>query len=72
MDFKSLRENLEEKKANIPSSEKKIFDKKIKRVPVIITKGNKGYTVYIEGDKLDTYRSQGEAEKMAKEFVDEL
>lgn len=71
MDFKEFRGQLEEK-VKIPSSEKKVYDKKINRVPVVITKSSGGYTVYIDGDKLDTYKTQKEAERTAKEFVDQL
>jgi hypothetical protein len=27
------------------------------------------FTTYIDNEKLDSYRSQGEAEKMGKEFI---
>lgn len=54
--FEELRENV-------------VFNKKIGRVPVkIIKKGNK-FETHIDGDKLDSYASKAEAEKMAKEFV---
>ena len=46
-----------------------IFNKKINRVPVKITKEMNRFVVYIDGDRLDAYRSQKEAKKMAKEFV---
>ena len=38
-------------------------------VPVKITKEKNDFVVYIDGDRLDSYKSQKEAEKMAKEFV---
>jgi len=46
-----------------------IFNKKIDRVPVKITKEMNRFVVYIDNDRLDAYRTQREAEKMAKEFV---
>tara|TARA_B100000900_G_C20510874_1_gene687926 strand:- start:303 stop:515 length:213 start_codon:yes stop_codon:yes gene_type:complete len=46
-----------------------IFNKKIDRVPVKITKEMNKFVVYIDNDRLDAYRTQREAEKMAKEFV---
>lgn len=46
-----------------------IFNKKIDRIPVKITKEMNRFVVYIDNDRLDAYRSQREAEKMAKEFV---
>ena len=54
--FEDLRENV-------------VYDKKINRVPVkIVKKGNK-FDAFVDGDKLDSYASQKEAEKMAAEFV---
>jgi hypothetical protein len=46
-----------------------VFNKRIDRVPVMIHKEKNMFVVYIDGDRLDAYRSQKEAEKMAKEFV---
>jgi len=46
-----------------------IFNKKINRIPVMIHKERNGFVVYIDGDRLDAYKTQREAEKMAKEFV---
>lgn len=51
-----------------PSGET-IFNKKIDRIPVKITKEKNRFVVYIDNDRLDAYRTQREAEKMAKEFV---
>ena len=62
--FKELREKLGRR----PSGEM-IFSKKIDRIPVMIHKEKSGFVVYIDGDRLDSYRSQKEAERMAKEFV---
>lgn len=50
-------------------SSKSVFDKKIHRIPVSIHPQAGGFVVSIDGDKLDTYKTQKEAEKMAKEFV---
>ena len=46
-----------------------IMNTKIDRIPVKITKEMNRFVVYIDGDRLDAYRNQKEAEKMAKEFV---
>ena len=46
-----------------------VFDKKINRVPVKITKDRNMFVVYIDNDRLDDYKTQREAEKMAKEFL---
>jgi len=62
--FQSLREKLDRH----PSG-KMVFDKKIDRVPVMIHKEVGGYVVYIDGDRLDSYKTQQQAERMAKEFV---
>ena len=45
------------------------MNKKIDKIPVKITKEMNKFVVYIDNDRLDAYRSQREAEKMAKEFV---
>lgn len=62
--FKNLREKLDRH----PSG-KMVFDKKINRVPVMIHKEKSDFVVYIDGDRLDSYNTQQEAEKMAKEFI---
>ena len=62
--FKQLREKL-----NRQPSGQNVFDKKIDRVPVKINKEKAGFVVYIDGDRLDAYKNQREAEKMAKQFV---
>lgn len=46
-----------------------VVNTKIDRIPVKITKEKNDFVVYIDGDRLDSYKSQKEAEKMAKEFV---
>jgi len=46
-----------------------VYDKKIGGSTVMIHKDNKGYVLYIDGEKLDTYKSQKEAEKMGAEFI---
>jgi len=46
-----------------------VYNKKINRVPVKIEKKLNKFIAYVDGDKLDTYSSQQEAEKMAAEFV---
>lgn len=62
--FRSLRELAGRK----PSGQS-VFDKKIDSVPVKITKELNGFVVYIDGDRLDSYKTQQQAEKMAKEFI---
>ena len=48
---------------------KMVFNKKIKGVKVIIHKERSGFVAYIDGDRLDVYKSQKEAEKAANEFM---
>ena len=61
--FKQLRE-----KRGHPDGEM-VFNKKIARIPVMIHKEKSGFVVYIDGDRLDSYKTQREAENMAKQFV---
>ena len=44
---------------------KKVFDKKMKGIRVMIHKERNGFVAYIDGDRLDVYKSQREAEKAA-------
>jgi len=46
-----------------------VYDKKMAGVKVQIAQEKKGFTVYLDGDKLDTYKSQKEAETAASEFI---
>ena len=62
--FKSIRELA----GRHPAGEM-VFSKKINRIPVMIHKEKNVFVVYIDGDRLDGYKTQREAEKMAKEFV---
>lgn len=59
---------LKEKLGRHPSGQM-VFNKKIDNVPVMIHQEKAGFVVYIDGDRLDAYKTQREAEKMAKEFV---
>ena len=62
--FTQLREKLQRR----PSAQE-VFNKKIDRIPVKINKERAGFVVYIDGDRLDAYKTQKEAEKMAQQFV---
>ena len=48
---------------------KHVFDKKIKGIQIIIHKDLGKFVAYVDGDRLDAYNSQKEAEKAATEFV---
>lgn len=64
--FKQIRE-----KKKMPPGEH-VFSKKVNKHTVMIHKDNKGFVVYIDGEKLDTYRTQKEAEKMGTTFAKEM
>ncbi len=46
-----------------------VKDFKVDRVPVKIQKDKNKFVTYVDGDKLDVYKSQAEAEKAATQFV---
>mgnify|MGYP003626952467 CR=1 FL=1 len=66
--FKFLKEAIKKK---MPAGEH-VFSKKVEKTRVMVHKDIKGFTVYIDGEKLDTYRSQKEAEKMGVQFAKEM
>lgn len=67
--FEEFRSTLSEKSAPKGNT---VMKSKIKGYDVVVNKDKEGFTVYIDGDKLDSYKSKKEAEKMAKSFIDEL
>ena len=48
---------------------KVVFNKKIGRIQVMVYQERNGFVAYVDGDRLDRYRSKNEAEKAASEFV---
>ena len=48
---------------------KMVFNKKMKGIKVMIHKEKNGFVAYIDGDRLDVYKSQKEAEKAINEFM---
>lgn len=60
--FKEIRE------AKMPTG-KPVSDMKFQGVPIEVHKKGSKFIAYVDGDELDSYKSQQEAEKMAKEFV---
>ena len=56
------------------SKGKVVFKKKINRIDVAITKetGRLPFVAYIDGDKLDAFKNQKDAEKSAMETIKEL
>lgn len=51
---------------------KVVLNKKMNRVPVRVEQDSKGFHVYIDGDFLDTFKTQKEAENTAQTVVKEL
>ena len=62
--FSQIRELTGRKPAGI-----NVFNKKIKGVSVMVYKDQGSYVTYVDGDRLDAYSSQKEAEKAGLEFV---
>jgi hypothetical protein len=46
-----------------------VVNKKLGRIQVMVYKEQNGFVAYIDGDRLDRYRSKREAEKAATEFI---
>jgi hypothetical protein len=71
--MKTYKELLSELKGRKPKGDV-VFDKKVKKLPVLITKekGSLPFVVYIDGDRLDAFKSQKDAEKSAMQVVKEL
>ena len=68
--FKEIRERKKTPKGETVFSSK--AGGRISKVSVSIVKEPKGFSVYIDGDKLDTFKSQSEAMKALKSPVKEL
>jgi len=66
--YKQLKEAVKKK---MPPGEH-VFSKRVNKANVMVHKDKKGFVVYIDGEKLDTYRSQREAEKMGVQFAKEM
>ena len=49
-----------------------MFSKKVNKHTVMIHKVPKGFSVYIDGDMLDTFKKQSEAEKAGITFAKEF
>lgn len=46
-----------------------VMNKKFGRIQVMIYKDRNDFVTYIDGDRLDSYRTKKEAEKAASEFI---
>jgi hypothetical protein len=49
-----------------------LVNKRVGRIKIQVYKERNGYVTYIDGDRLDSYKSQKEAEKAASEFIKAL
>lgn len=54
------------------AKDKAVFKKKMSGYPVVITKTAKGFHLTIDGDSVDTFKSQKEAETTAKQVLKDL
>lgn len=54
------------------AKDKAVFKKKMSGYPVVITKTAKGFHLAIDGDSVDTFKSQKEAESTAKQVLKDL
>jgi len=62
--FAALRESMNKK----PSG-KSVYSATLDGVKVVINNEKNSFVVYIDGDKLDGYKSEKEAKDMAKQFI---
>jgi len=46
-----------------------VVNKKVGRIQIMVYKERNGFVAYVDGDRLDIYRSKAEAEKAATEFI---
>lgn len=64
-------QQIREKRGKMPPGDH-VFDKKVNRHQVMVHKNKGKFDVYIDGDKLDTFKSQKEAEKAGITFAKEF
>jgi len=46
-----------------------VVNKKLGRIQVMVYKERNGFVAYIDGDRLDIYKTKNEAEKAATQFI---
>ena len=46
-----------------------VYNKKINKVSLIIQRERNLFVVYVDSERLDSYKTQREAERMGKEFI---
>ena len=65
---KTLKNILERlSKTRLPGDQ--VFTKRLGKNHIVIQKVKNAFVVYIDGEMLDSYKTQREAEKMGKEFI---
>ena len=73
--MKTYKDLLSELAGRKPEGEV-VFNKKVNRIPIKIVKddklGNTPFVAYVDGDRLDAFKSQKDAEKSAIKVVKEL
>jgi len=75
--YKEILSELKErkKKFGVLDQGELVLNKKINRIPVQIykqSKGNLPFVAYVDGDKLDAFKSQKDAEKSVNKVIKEL
>ena len=69
--FNQIRQSLKEA-IKLASGEKEVKSMKVgkgKKFPAVITKKGSAFIAYIDGDKLDQFKNQKEAEKAIMDFT---
>jgi hypothetical protein len=46
-----------------------MVSKKLGRIQIMVYKERNGFVAYVDGDRLDRYKTKAEAEKAATEFI---
>lgn len=46
-----------------------VVNKKLGKIQIMVYKDRNQYVAYVDGDRLDAYKSEKEAEKAATEFI---
>ena len=49
-----------------------VFSKKMGKYPVVINKDKKGYSAFIDGDFLDTFKTESDAMRAIKQMLKAL
>ena len=73
MKFKNFRQSLIEassKSASVEQEVKKFKVGKTKKYDAVVAQKGKEFIAYIDGDKLDVFKTAKEAEKAIKDFTD--